>query len=189
MYSYKSKRQHAKARLEDINASFKDLCAVCDNVRNMRVQDAILFLSLAKDMRIPVYYRRWNKKLGARKELKGKKGRYPEKAARLVLKLLKSAVANAEQKNLDVENLYIAHIAANKKNIYPRLAPKGRRIIQNLETARVELVLEELSLVQDNKKEESKPNRKKKENTNQEISGNQIDMKEENNSSSKNDKM
>ncbi|MEM3372935.1 MAG: 50S ribosomal protein L22 [Candidatus Anstonellales archaeon] len=146
MYSYKSQRNHAKARLEDINVSFKDLCAVCDNIRHMRVQDAIMFLSLAKDMRIPVYYRRWNKKLGARKELKGKKGRYPQKAAKYVLKLLKSAVANAEQKDLDVENLYIAHIAANKKNIYPRLAPKGRRVIQNLETARIELVLEELAL-------------------------------------------
>lgn len=166
MYSYKSKVNHSSARLEDTNVSYKDLCAVCANVRGMPVQQAISFLSLAVDMRIPVYYPSWNKKLGARHELGGKKGRYPKKAAKIVMKVLKSAVANADTKGLDPDSLFIAHIAANKKNKYLRYSPKGRRNISALTTARVEVVLEELQMSEIVGKEKKKSQKERVAQTN-----------------------
>ncbi len=157
MYSYKSVLPHAKARLEYVNASYKDLCAVCDNIRYLSAQDAVQFLVLVSKMLIPVYYRHWNKKLGSRRELKGKKGRYPQKAAKYVLKTLRSALANAEEKGLDITTLVVAHAAANKKTSYPRLAPKGRRMRADLTFSRIEIVLEERpELVRLNKKEKTK---------------------------------
>ncbi len=41
-------------------------------------------------------------------------GRYPVKAARAFLEVLRNAEANAEFKSLDTENLVIRHIAATK---------------------------------------------------------------------------
>ena len=145
MYMYTPKHEnYARARVEEVNASFKDLCAVCDSVRGMKVTDAINFLRLAASGRVPILYRRHNKKMGHRRELGGKKGRWPMKEARIILKLLNSAVANAEQKGLIEEDLVITHIAANKQRSYARLAPRGRWRRAFYETAFAEVVLEEM---------------------------------------------
>ncbi|MEM2174574.1 MAG: 50S ribosomal protein L22 [Candidatus Micrarchaeia archaeon] len=140
-YGYKIDEKCAPAQAYNIDASFKDLAAVCDNIRGMDVNSALDFLERARRMEIPIYYRKWNKKLGHRRELGGKKGRYPRKAVGIVMEVLKNAIANAEQKGLT--NLYIVHASANKQSIYPRLQPKGRRIRSDYETARVEIVLRE----------------------------------------------
>jgi large subunit ribosomal protein L22 len=131
----------APAQLYNIDASFKDLAAVCDNIRGMDAGAAVSFLEKAARKEVAIYYRKWNKKLGHRAELGGRKGRYPVKAAKIVLSVLKNAIANAAQKGL--ENVYIAHASANKQAIYPRLQPKGRRIRADYSTARVEIVLRE----------------------------------------------
>ena len=140
-YGYKIDEKCAPAQLYDIDASFKDLAAVCDNIRGMDTDKAVEFLEKAAKKEVPIYYKRWNKKLGHRRELGGKKGRYPVKAVKIVLSVLKNAIANASQKGL--WNTYVAHASANKQSIYPRLQPKGRRIRSDYETSRVEIVLRE----------------------------------------------
>jgi large subunit ribosomal protein L22 len=140
-YGYKIDEKCAPAQLYNIDASFKDLAAVCDNIRGMNAEEAVDFLEKAARKEVAIYYKSWNKKLGHRRELGGKKGRYPVKAAKIVLEVLKNAIANAERKGL--MNVYVAHASANKQSIYPRLQPKGRRIRSDYETARVEIVLRE----------------------------------------------
>ena len=44
----------------------------------------------------------------------GDKVRWPQKATRMVLDLVKNAEANAEIKGLDVDNLYVCHAQANR---------------------------------------------------------------------------
>jgi len=145
-YMYNPKNEmFARARVEDVNASFKDLGAVCDSVRGMKALDAIEMLEMAVKGRIPILYRRHNKKMGHRRELGGKKGRWPMKEARIILKLVKSAVANAEQKGLIDEDLVITHIAANKQRTYARVAPRGRWRRAFYENAFAEVVVEEVS--------------------------------------------
>ncbi len=143
----------AYARIEDVNASYKDLAQVCGNIRRKESSWALEFLEKAAKGEAAVRYRRHNKRLGHRRELGGKKGRYPQKAAKIVLKLLKSAVANGMQKGLG-EDYLVTHVCATKKHIYPRLAPKGRRMRSFLETSRVELVATPKELP---KKAEKKP--------------------------------
>ncbi|CAN0554567.1 unnamed protein product, partial [Ectocarpus sp. 12 AP-2014] len=48
------------------------------------------------------------------------KCRWPQKATRIVLDLVKNAESNAESKALDVDGLYIVHVQCNR-------APKQRR--------------------------------------------------------------
>ncbi len=130
----------ACARLEGVNASYRDLSEVCGRIRNKKTDWAIEFLQKAAEGEIPVLFRRHNKKLGHRRELGGRKGRYPWKAAKIVLKTLKSAISNGKTQGLgDVYTIVAA--SANKKDIYPRMAPKGRTARSYLETSRIEIIL------------------------------------------------
>ncbi len=129
------------ARVEGVNASYKDLSQVCRSIRSKKSDWAVSFLEKAAEGEVAVRYKTNNKRLGHRRELGGKKGRYPKKAAKIVLKALLSAIANGKIKGLgDVYTVLIA--TANKKNRYPRVAPKGRWARSFLETSRVELVLQ-----------------------------------------------
>lgn len=146
MYSYiieKGKEgDFARARLEGVDASFKDLAQVCGNIRRRPVDQAIKFLEEASEGKRPVLYRSSNRHLGHRRELGGKKGRYPKKSARIVLGVLRSALANAQHKGLS-EELIVTHACANKVSTYMRYSSKGRRNPSALETARVEIILKE----------------------------------------------
>ncbi len=167
MYSYKfDEHVVGKARLEDIDASYKDLAEVCSNIRNRSSAEAIPLLEKAARGEMPILYRKYISRLAHRKELCGKPGRYPKKAAGLVLEALKSAIASAKAKGLS-EDLIIVHAAANKKDVFPRLAPKGgKRSRSYYETARVEIVVREKNpskKVGEKKPEENKTGAKKTE--------------------------
>lgn len=130
----------AKARLEGVNASYKELAEVCGRIQNKKSEWAVAFLQQVSEGEIPVLFKRHNKNMGHRRELGGKKGRYPQKAAKFVLKTLQSAIANG--RTLGLGDIFtIMSASANKKEIYPRLAPKGRQARSFLETARIEIVL------------------------------------------------
>jgi len=198
MYSIKFDEENnivGKARNEAIDASFKDLCAVCDNIRGMNVVNAIELLEKAKRMEVPIRYRKFNKKLGHRRELGGKKGRYPVKAVKHVLKLLKDAINNALVKGAEKEKLVVAHAAANKKASYYRLQPKGLRIPHNFELARLEIIVIQKDKkpvkksvkeeIKEKAKEEKQEQATKQENIKQEIKQNEKEGKENENNDKK----
>ena len=140
----------------------KDLVEVCGNIRYKPVGDALALLEAAAIGAMPILYRGNNRHLGHRRELGGRKGRYPKKSAKIVLKALKSAIANAQSKGLS-EELIVMHAAANKKAEFGRLSPKGRRNYSGLITARVEIVLKEkegAKRPEKKKKQEAKPEAK-----------------------------
>ncbi len=143
-YSYKPKGKAGKAQGHDINASFKDLSEVCRNIRGRNAYSARDFLELAAKGERAIYFGSHNKGMGHRHELGGRKGGWPVKSAKIVLGILENAIANAEKNGISVP--IVKHAAANKQDIYPRLAPKGRRFKMDYETARVAIVLEEAIL-------------------------------------------
>jgi large subunit ribosomal protein L22 len=158
----------ARARIEGVNASYKDLSEVCGRIRKKKTDWALEFLEKASEGEVPVYFARHNKNLGHRRELGGRKGRYPEKAAGIVLKALQSAISNG--RTLGLGEVYeIIAASANKKQTFPRMAPKGRQARSFLETSRVEIVLKGsevpkgVSVTPPKKKEEAKKEEKKAE--------------------------
>ncbi len=155
MYSAKFENS-AKARVEDVDASFKELVEVCRNIKGMNVDEALNFLDEVIAGKRAVRFYSHNKKMAHRRELGGKKGRYPKKAARIVKQVLFNALSNARQKNMAEDKLFVVHAAANKKRTYARLQPKGRRIRHDYETARVEIILIERQEANKNKKEAEK---------------------------------
>jgi large subunit ribosomal protein L17e len=144
-YAYQEKKgkevRTARARVTGVNASYKDLCNVCRNVRGWNTEDALEFLELASIGEKAILFTRHNHGKGHRRELGGKKGGWPVKSAKLVLGVLQNASANAAK--LGLGSTKVAHIIANKQDTFPRMSPKGRRIRHDYETAFIEIVLEE----------------------------------------------
>ena len=137
------------AQEKDINASYKDLGVVCDAIRYKSVLKAISILDSVKEG-VPILYKKHNKYIGSRHELNGKKGRYPIKCAALVRKVLVNAQANARNKGLEPDSMFVVHAAANKTLIAPRRPSKGALFTtraygyavarsSNLELAKIEI--------------------------------------------------
>lgn len=109
----------------DINASYKDLGAVCDAIRYLRAPAAIEILDKVIGRKTPIPYRRHNKYMGSRYELGGAKGAYPWKSAKEVRTILVNAMANSAAKGMDADELYVIHAMATKTHIERRQPPKG----------------------------------------------------------------
>lgn len=153
-YSMNIKGEFAMARRGSINASYKDLAMVCNAIRYMRVSRAMPTLDQIISMRMPVFYPKYNKRLGARHELHGRKGKYPMKAAKEVKLAIQNAIASAYNKGmLDPEELFIVHASANKTMTMKRHPSKGALfwgrgmygrgtiVSSDLELAKVEIAL------------------------------------------------
>jgi large subunit ribosomal protein L22 len=151
-YSYnQNKEEVVFANMKDINASHKDLGAVCDAIRYRSVKQALDALDNVIINKKPILFRRHNKNMGSRHELGGKKGRTPIKCAKIVRRVLVNAAANARNKELEPDLMYVIHASANKTMIATRFPSKGALYVSggtygqitarhsNLEFARVEI--------------------------------------------------
>ncbi len=138
----------AKASGRDLKTSPKDTEEVLNMIRGMKLEQAKDALKDVADKKRWVTYRRHHKKhahhaTGTTRP----EGGYPVKAATEVLKVVKSAESNAENKGLNLEKLKIIHAAAQKGMKYEKSIPRAHGssspYIQQL--THVELVLEERS--------------------------------------------
>lgn len=100
--------------------------------------------------KVAVPFTKYNRDVGHKKG-KIAAGRYPVKAATKILGLLNSAESNAEDKGLDVDNLFVSEFISNKGNGAMHHGRKGSR---EMKRTHVYIALEE--------KEEEKPKEEKK---------------------------
>ncbi len=135
--------KYAKAFGKNLPISLKDAVNLCRVLRGMRLDDAKEYLEDVMNKRKAVPYFRYLDSISHRKGIGA--GRYPVKEARHILKVLENAEANAENKELDTDNLYIMHIAAHKGETYKRYIPRamGRSTEIKREYVHIEVILEE----------------------------------------------
>jgi len=69
----------------------------------------------------------------------------PKTAARIIIKLLKSAIANATQKKIDVDRLYVKAITVDQGPTMKRFMPRalGRATTIRKRTSHITIVLDE----------------------------------------------
>ncbi len=108
----------AKASGRDIPISPKDAEEVCRSIRGMKLDKAKKWLEAVIDEKQIVTYRRHHRKhahhaTGTTRP----EGGFPVKAADGILKVLKNAESNAENKGLDIERLQIIHAAAQRGRV------------------------------------------------------------------------
>ena len=103
----------AKVHGKDLPISKKHAVEICDFIRGKPVQRSKELLQEVVNMERALPFRRFNKDMGHRKG-KIASGRYPKKASEMVIGLLESLEANAQNKGMDTKSLYIKTIIANK---------------------------------------------------------------------------
>ena len=99
-----NKDNRASAKLSYAGVSVQKACFVLDAIRGKDVQTALGILA-------------YN----------------PRYASNLILKLLKSAIANAEVKNMDPSKLYVEECYANQGPIMKRIRPRARGTAYRIE--------------------------------------------------------
>lgn len=133
----------ARARGEELPISPKKTYELLNAIRGLPVEEARQYLEGVVALTQPVPFRRYNQET-AHKKRTGP-GRFPQKVARNVLRLLENAESNAEYEGLDADSLYIKVAASSRGQIRKASMPRahGRATPWNEQTVNVELVLAE----------------------------------------------
>ncbi|UCD43854.1 MAG: 50S ribosomal protein L22 [Candidatus Bathyarchaeota archaeon] len=131
----------------DLRISPKATREICRYLRGMRLERAKDVLQEVIELKKPVPYFRHRKKVAHRRGVQGfDAGRFPQKAAGEVLKVLRSVEANAEFKGLYTDRLKIIHIAAHRgrvlKNYIPRAFGRSSPYFNHL--THIEVAVEEI---------------------------------------------
>ena len=134
----------AKAIGKEMPISPKFTREICGMVRGMKVSKAIDTLEGVIALETPVPLKRYNKRVSHKQGVGP--GRYPKKAATAVLGVIKSAVANAEYKGLNTDDMVIRTITASRGRVTPGHMARahGRATEWNQDTVNLEVIIEEV---------------------------------------------
>jgi len=112
----KDNNQHgAIAKSLNLSISTKHSVEISRNIRYKSTSDARQLLEDVVDMKRALPFRKYKKDMGHKRGMMA--GRYPQKATKEFLKLIKSVEANAQSKGLDTGNLKITKIISNQASI------------------------------------------------------------------------
>ncbi|MEL6047913.1 50S ribosomal protein L22 [Methanothrix soehngenii] len=146
-YSLTPAGRSSRAMGMELHISPKHAREICRTLRGMRANRARDYLEDVIALKRPVPFKRYNRNVAHRHGLVGwDAGRYPEKAAREVLKVLDNAIANGEYKGMESEKLRIYHAGTLTGRTIQGWMPRamGRATPKNTQTVTVEMVLTEV---------------------------------------------
>lgn len=139
-YSYqKNKDSIAKAYGRDLNISTKYSVLLCKSIRGKSVKKAIDILENIISGKKPLAMTRYNKDTAHKAEIGP--GKYPVKAASVILRMVKSAQSNAQNIGLSTNDLVIDHIVSHKAS---RPWHFGRQRRRKMKRSHIEICLKEL---------------------------------------------
>ena len=138
----------ARAKANELPISPKHAIEIADFIKGMKTSDAIAYLENVVALKKAIPFRRFNSNVAHKRGLVGwDAGRYPVKASSAYIRLIKSAVKNAEYSGLNSENLVIFHASANggrkAKGIFARAM--GRATTKLAESVNVEIAVREVA--------------------------------------------
>ncbi len=132
----------SKAMGKELHISKKHAYEIARKIKGMKLEKARGFLEDVAELKKAVPYKRYTRNIPHRKGMCT--GRYPQKAAKEFLRVLKNAESNATYKGLDTENLRITHVETKKGHSFRGAFPRaqGRATPKVHETVSVEMVME-----------------------------------------------
>ncbi|MFZ2411958.1 MAG: 50S ribosomal protein L22, partial [Candidatus Methanoperedens sp.] len=132
----------SKAMGKELHISKKHAHEIASAITGMKVNTARGFLEDVTDLKQAVPYKRFTRNVPHRKGMCT--GRYPQKAAKEFLRVLKNAESNATYKGLDSENLKITHVATKTGHTYMGQFKRaqGRASPKRHETVSIEMIVE-----------------------------------------------
>jgi len=130
----------------ELRISPKHSLEICNAIRGMKLEDAKKYLEEVVELKAAVPFKRYKKYVSHRRGKGFGPGRFPQRAAKEVLRLLESVEHNAEYGGLDTENVRIKHITAYRGRVYQGRKPRahGRATDWNTDTVNIEIIVEEI---------------------------------------------
>ena len=136
-----------KASGRELDISPKHAREICRAIKNLTIEEAKRLLNDLIEKKRAIPFKRYYKGVGHRRELEGwPAGRYPVKAAQVILRVVENLEANAEFKGLDIERLRIIHAAAHRGRKVRKYVPRafGRSTPSFDTLTHVELIAREM---------------------------------------------
>ncbi|HHE67566.1 MAG TPA: 50S ribosomal protein L22 [Candidatus Parcubacteria bacterium] len=145
----------ARAKANNLSISTKHSVEICRYLRYKDTTTAKKILEETIALKRAIPFKRYNRDVGHKPGIAA--GRYPQKAAQEILKLIKTVEANAQFKGLNTSQLKITKILANKASI-PLTGSRFRH-----GTKRTHLEIEVMEKKKEAKRKKTKEENKKKE--------------------------
>ena len=150
----------ARANSFNVPISTKQSIEISKSLRYKRTNYAISFLEEVIGLRKAVPFKTFNRDMGHKAGMSS--GRFPQKAAKEFLRLVKSVEANAQFKGLNTSNLKITKLVANK-GVVPITGGRHRRATKR---TNLEIEVKEVAgkKTEEKKKKEAKVVKKEEKN-------------------------
>ncbi len=128
----------AKAALVSAPVSTKQAVEICSALRGRQLDRAMSLLEDVISLKRAIPFKRFNRDTGHKPGMAA--GRYPVKASKHILELLKSVNSNAQEKGFATADLVVSHISAKHAS---RPWRAGRHVRRKAKRTHVEIIVEQ----------------------------------------------
>jgi len=138
--------KHVRAAIREKTISHKHAREIAVAIKGLSLEKARDYLLSVTELKRSIPFRRYKNQVGHRSDPGVMSGRYPQKAATEILKLLDNLESNAEYKGIDLDRLKIINATVHKGRLLKRFIPRamGRATAKNNVFTHVELVAQEV---------------------------------------------
>ena len=143
--NYDSTR-HVRASMREKKISHKHAREIATAIKGLNLEKARDYLQSVIEHKRSIPFKRFKNQVGHRTDPGVMSGRYPQKAAKEILKLIDNLESNAEYKGIDLDRLRIINETVHKGRLLKRFIPRamGRATAKNNVFTHVELVAQEV---------------------------------------------
>ena len=137
--------KHVRAAMREKSISHKHAREISVAMKGLTIEKARDYLLDVISFKRSIPFGRYKNQVGHKSDPGTMSGRYPQKAATEVLKLLDNLESNAEYKGMDLDRLKIINATVHKGRILKRFIPRaqGRATPKNNIYTHMELVAKE----------------------------------------------
>ena len=118
--------RHVRAALREKTISHKHAREIAVAIKGLSVEKARDYLIHVTQLKRSIPFRRYKNQVGHKSDPGVMSGRYPQKAATEVLKLLDNLESNAEYKGMDLDRLKIINTTVHKGRLMKRFIPRAQ---------------------------------------------------------------
>ena len=138
--------KHVRASIREKKISHKHAREIATAIKGLTIEKARDYLQGVVEQKRCIPFGRYNNQVGHRSDPGVMSGRYPQKAATEVLKLLDNLESNAEYKGMDLDRLKIINATSHKGVSIKRFIPRaqGRATPKNDTMTHMEVVAQEV---------------------------------------------
>ena len=137
--------KHVRAAIREKTISHKHAREIATAIKGLSLEKARDYLLDVTNFKRSIPFGRYKNQVGHRSDPGTMSGRYPQKAATEILKLLDNLESNAEYKGMDLDRLKIINATVHKGRLLKRNTPRamGRSTAKNDAMTHVEIVAQE----------------------------------------------